>query len=287
MANLIFPRIYDSITDFVIFLPTLLDQVESYIEYHLVAMGQSYSFNFDSVVESFSLDELLQNIYLPDIAIAFNTILSLSAFVFRIALALISSIYFMMEGAKIVAFIRRVLEIATSSKTVNNVLKYGRSINSYFKLYIRCQVLDAVILGTVMTIIMSIMGINYAFTLGPLLGFANLIPYFGSIIGTVIAIVVIFFTEGVTMGIISMIVLIVVQQIDANVIFPRLLGNSMKISPLLVIIGITIGNFFYGVIGMIMAIPIVTVLQNIITDILNYYEARKERIDEEVKDVLK
>ena len=282
IARLIMPRIYESITDFIAFLPNLIDQ----LEYYLIYFSHNYNLNFDAFLESFSLDELLQNIYLPDIDNVFDTLLSFSIFVFRVVLALISSIYFLVEGAKLKAFIKRALEITMSHKSVANIFKYGRSMNSYFKLYIRCQVLDAVILGTIMTVVMSVTGINYAFALGPMLGFANLIPYFGSIIGTIIAIVVIFLTEGVTMGIIMAIVLIVLQQFDANFIFPRLLGNSMKISPLLVIIGITIGNFFYGVLGMIMAIPIVTVLQNILKDILDYYEARKALVGEESTDVL-
>jgi predicted PurR-regulated permease PerM len=108
-----------------------------------------------------------------------------------------------------------------------------------------------------------------------MLGFANLIPFFGAIVGTIAAIIVIIVTDGLTIGIISGIVMLVIQQFDANFIFPRLIGGSMKISPLLVIIGITVGNAYAGVIGMIIAIPIVTVLRNIIDDILVYIEHRK------------
>jgi len=119
------------------------------------------------------------------------------------------------------------------------------------------------------------MGIGYAFVLGPMLGFANLIPYFGSIVGTAAAVLVIMLTDGANVGFIAAIVLVVIQQFDANFIFPRLLGGSMKIPPLLVIIGIAVGGAFYGILGMIVAIPIVTVLRNIVIDILTHVELKK------------
>ena len=275
LSNLVFPRIYESITDFAAFLSTsLIYDIENF----LIELDQNDAipfFNLTSIAGTFTFEDLFGFFNVDNITLAFNTIMSFSAFIFRAALSIISSVYFIMEGERIKIFALRLIRAFISGSFYRGFIKYGREINTYFKRYIFCQVLDAVILGTIMTIVMSLMGISYAFTLGPLLGVANLIPYFGSIVGTIVSIIVIMFTDGFQFGLIATIVLLIVQQIDANFIFPRLLGGSMKIPPLLVIVGIAVGGAYYGILGMIMAIPIATVLRNIVDDILKTVEAKK------------
>jgi len=275
LVNLVFPQIHQGIMDFAAFLPTLVSVIEEF----LIELSENEAipfFDFTAFVDNFSLDEMLGAFNMDNVATAFSTIMSFTNFVFRGALAVISSIYFLAEGERIKSFAVRVVKAASPKKFYDGFMKYGREINTYFKRYIFCQVLDAVILGTIMTIAMSIMGIGHAFALGPMLGFANLVPYFGSIVGSIVAIVVIMITDGMQMGLIATVVLLVLQQIDANYIFPRLLGGSMKIPPLLVIIGIAVGNAVYGILGMIMAIPIATVLRNVIEDILKHIESREK-----------
>jgi predicted PurR-regulated permease PerM len=137
-----------------------------------------------------------------------------------------------------------------------------------------------------MTIALSVIRADFALVLGPMLGFANLIPYFGSIIGTIAAFVIILVTDGPRLAVIAGIMMLVIQQIDANFIFPRLIGGSMKISPLLVIIGISVGGAYFGIVGMIIAIPIVTVVRNIVDDIVAFYETKKIKKLENSKTII-
>jgi predicted PurR-regulated permease PerM len=116
---------------------------------------------------------------------------------------------------------------------------------------------------------------DFALVLGIMLGIVNYIPYFGSIFGTLVAVVIVAFTQGILMGLISLGILLVIQQCDANIIQPRLMGGSFKLSPLLVIISITIGGAIAGIFGMIIAIPIVKVLADISVDIVSNYEKQK------------
>ena len=275
LFNLVFPQIHQGVMDFAAFLPSLVYVIEQF----LIDLSENEAipfFDFTAFVGNFSLDEMLSAFDMNNVATAFGTLMSFTNFVFRGALAIISSIYFLAEGERIKSFAVRVVKAASPKKFYEGFMKYGREINTYFKRYIFCQVLDAIILGTIMTIAMSIMGIGHAFALGPMLGFANLVPYFGSIVGTIVAILVIMITDGLQMGLIATVVLLILQQIDANYIFPRLLGGSMKIPPLLVIIGIAIGNAVYGILGMIMAIPIATVLRNVVEDILKHIESKEK-----------
>ncbi|MCL2616521.1 MAG: AI-2E family transporter [Defluviitaleaceae bacterium] len=274
VMNIIAPRIYESVLEFIAFLPVLFSAVERII----IDLDQDDAipfFDISAILDLISWEEVLMVFHPDNITMVFDTILDFTSTVFSAALAIISSIYFLSEGPQLRAFVTRAMKAFSSSTVFDTVAYYGSKVNAYFKRYIFCQVLDALILGIIMTVVTSLLGVRHAFVIGPMLGVANLIPYFGSIVGTVVAIIIILLTDGLTMGMIAALVLLAVQQIDSNIIFPRLLGGSMKISPLLVIIAIAVGNAYYGIVGMIVAIPIIAVMKNIMDDILLALEEHK------------
>ncbi|MCL2839366.1 MAG: AI-2E family transporter [Defluviitaleaceae bacterium] len=124
------------------------------------------------------------------------------------------------------------------------------------------------------TIVLLILGSPHAIVLGIMLGIVNYVPYFGSLFGTIVVVIVVALTQGFTMGAISAGLLIVVQQIDANIVQPKLMSGSFSLSPLLVIISITIGGAIGGILGMLVAIPIVAVLKDIWDEILAHFERK-------------
>ena len=113
---------------------------------------------------------------------------------------------------------------------------------------------------------MSIMGVKYAALLGFMIGLFNVIPYFGAIIAVAIAVVITIFTGGITQAIWLAVVVIILQQIDANIINPKIIGNSLKISPLLVIFAVTVGGAYFGVLGMFLAVPVIAVIKLLVSD---------------------
>jgi predicted PurR-regulated permease PerM len=87
--------------------------------------------------------------------------------------------------------------------------------------------------------------------------------------------VVVLFTQGLGMAAIAAVVLLITQQIDGNIIQPKLMGGSFSLSPLLVIISITVGGAFAGILGMIAAIPIIAVLKEMLDSIIEYVNRKK------------
>jgi len=204
-----------------------------------------------------------------------------STAIFRGILAFISSIYILLEKDKFKAFLTRLVQAFTSPAVCEAVIKYTASLNKNFKQYIYTQTIDGCILGTIVTVQLYLMGSPYFLILGIMLGIINYIPYFGSIIGSLIAIAVVAFTQGITMGAIAAVVLLITQQIDGNVIQPKLMGKDFSLSPLLVIISITVGGAFAGVLGMIAAIPIVAFLKDMLDSLILYREQKKlEKLDD-------
>lgn len=117
---------------------------------------------------------------------------------------------------------------------------------------------------------MSIMHVKYAVMLGLFIGLFNLIPYFGAIIAVAISVILTILTGGLSKAIEMTIVVIILQQIDANFINPKIVGESLEISPLLVIFSVTIGGAYFGILGMFLAVPVAAVIKVLITDLVDY-----------------
>jgi predicted PurR-regulated permease PerM len=181
----------------------------------------------------------------------------------------------LIEKDKFEVFLRRMLKALTSDEVNNTIIEYTGMLNANFKKYIYTQTIDGTIIGAIATVELSLLGSPYALVLGIGLGIINYIPYFGSIVGTLVTVVIVAFTQGLAPAAIALLMLLITQQIDGNIIQPRLMGESFSLSPLLIIISITVGGAFAGIMGMIAAIPTVSVLKEVLENIIEHYEKKK------------
>ena len=161
-------------------------------------------------------------------------------------------------------------------KVAQKIKNYFNRTNEIFFKFLASQVLDAIVVGILTSIAMSILGVKYAVLLGFFIGLSNLIPYFGAIIGVAISSIITIFTGGLPKAIWMLIIVIILQQIDANIINPKIVGNSLKMSPLLVIFAVTIGGAYFGMLGMFLAVPIFAVLKVVIIDYVEYKNRKKQ-----------
>jgi len=194
---------------------------------------------------------------------------------FRGFLAVVSSIYLLIEMERLNAFTQRLLGALFSEKNKATIMKYAGKLNFNFRQYIYVQTIDGMILGSLMTITLLIFRSPFALVLGLMLGIVNYIPYFGSIFGTAAAVVVMAFTQGLGTAAVAAIIMFAIQQLDGNFIQPKLMGGSFSLSPLLVIISVTVGGAYAGMLGMLVAIPIVAVLKDILDGFIEYKESKK------------
>ena len=226
------------------------------------------------------LSMLQKNIHIFSIdnfSATLKALFGVTSSVFTGFLAFISSVYILTEKDKFKTFLRKTLTVFVSNNICETIMHYTGKLNGNFKKYIFVQTIDGCILGTLVTIELFILRSPYAILLGVMLGIVNYIPYFGSIFGTIFVIIIVAFTQGIVIASIASVILLVTQQIDGNIIQPKLMGGSFSLSPLLIIISITIGGYISGVFGMIAAIPIIAVLKDIFDNIVTYYEGKKKK----------
>ena len=197
--------------------------------------------------------------------------------IFEVFVAIIVSIYILLERTQIINFIKKFINAIFKENTYKNIDKYFNNSNEIFFKFIASQFLDAIIVGILVTIALSIMGVKYAPLLGFFIGLFNMIPYFGAIIAVGISVLITAITGGISQAIWMLIVVVILQQIDANIINPKIVGKSLEISPLLVIFAVTIGGAYFGILGMFLAVPVIAVLKIFVEDYVNFkLKSKKE-----------
>ena len=274
VLNLIIPVIVSSISLFIYHFPAYYASAREFFETFTGFDFLGLSISFDMILHT--IGEAVQGFSIEDLQSPIDAFVNVGMAMFRGLLALISSVYILHEKEKFKIYISRALKALLSVRIHNAVTKYVAKLNQNFKQYIYTQTIDGLILGFIATVALYIIGSPFFLLLGLILGFLNYVPYFGSIVGTLIAIVTVMFTQGFTMGLITTGVLFVIQQIDANIIQPKLMSGSFSLSPFLVIVSITVGGAIAGVLGMIAAIPIAAILGDISENIINYFEKQKQ-----------
>lgn len=199
--------------------------------------------------------------------------------IFDIFVCIVVSIYILNSRKQIIKALRRLASAIFNKKVYKNLDKYFHSTNEIFFHFLSSQFIDAIVVGVITSIAMGIMRVKYAVLLGFMIGLFNLIPYIGAIIAVVIAGIITLLTGGVQQAIIMVIVVTILQQIDANIINPKIVGNSLEINPLLVILSVTIGGAYFGIIGMFLAVPIIAVLKVLMEDFIEYREKQMTKGD--------
>lgn len=193
---------------------------------------------------------------------------------FHTFLSIVASIYILLGKDSLKAFATKLVAAITSESTNKTILKYAHQLDFNFRQYIFAQTIDGMILGSIMTVVLLFFVPQYAIVLGLILGVINYIPYFGSIFGTAFAVLVVAFTQGIPVALLAAIIMFAIQQLDGNYIQPKLMGKTFAMPPLLIIISVTIGMNYGGVLGMLVAIPIVAILK----DLLDIYIRHREEV---------
>ncbi|MBR3690099.1 MAG: AI-2E family transporter, partial [Eggerthellaceae bacterium] len=163
----------------------------------------------------------------------------------------------------------------TLSRTVLPPLWQSRAaticstVNASFSRFISGQCLEALILGSLCTLGMSVLGLPHAFTVGAIVGITALVPIFGAWVGGIIGVLMIL-PYSMHQTLVFLIFLLVLQQIENHFIYPRTMGNATGISTIWVLAAVVVGASLGGIVGMVIAVPIVAALTQLLKDFWKY-----------------
>ncbi len=184
-----------------------------------------------------------------------NFIMNLGGGILNLALGIIVSIYLLFDKELFLGYVTRFTELTLPSSMAAGFWGTLEDINKVLSSFIRGASIDAVIVGVMSSVALSLLGLDFSVFIGFFAGVSNIIPYFGPILGAIPAFIVGTFTEGLWQGVLAVIVLIVIQQIDSNIIYPRVVGSQTGLHPLFVLLSVAFAAHFGGIIGMLLAVP--------------------------------
>ena len=190
-----------------------------------------------------------------------STFTDIGGSVLDIIIGIIIAIYLMKDKHFFLGLWRKFLYLTMPQKGNAIITETLNEINGVLSKFIRGALLDALIIAILSSVALTVMGLEAAVFIGVFAGIANIIPYFGPVIGMVPAFLMGLFTEGLWEGILAIIILFVIQQIDANLIYPRIVGTSTGLHPLMVLLAISVFGYFGGILGMLLAVPITGIIQ--------------------------
>jgi predicted PurR-regulated permease PerM len=265
---------------------SIVDFINHFQDYYHIITTEISNLPDDSILKSEAVTNAVTQMGAIDLSEYLNAqklteyaqgALSVATGIFNFFVSIIVSAYLLLERGEILKFLRKLANATFEESVCKNISKYFHNTNEIFLKFLTSQLLDAIVVGILTSVAMRILGVKYAVLLGILIGLFNMIPYFGAIVAVIIAAIITFITGGFTQAIWMIVIVTILQQIDANIINPKIVGDSLKISPLLVIFAVTIGGAYFGVLGMFLAVPVVAVMKVLIEDYIEFKELKKEK----------
>ena len=183
-------------------------------------------------------------------------------------ISIVFAIYILAQKENLIRQVNKIMNAYLKPRTIDKIKSISVLANKTFSNFVTGQGLEALIFGTLCFIGMLIFGIPYALPIAVLLGFTALIPIFGAIIGTVLGAVLIFMVSPIK-AIIFIIFVLVIQQIENNFIYPKVVGKSVGLPGMWVLLSVTVGGSIGGLLGLIIATPLCSLVYALVSQTVN------------------
>ena len=254
------PVLVDQIASLVKNIPVLVDTIQHWAN-QISQINFSKEYGID-----FNLDKLQQEVQNIGKTVVSGMATSLSAVIAKLTSFTVTAItvpvmtiYMLYDGNKLAPFIQKVFPSKQQAR-ISDIL--GR-LNQTLAQYISGQVLEMIFVGVFTAVGYFMIGQKYALLLGVFAGITNMIPYVGPYIGLVPALFV-GLTDSFWQAFWVIVVVLIVQQVDSNLIYPRVMGASLHVHPLTIIVLLLAAGNIAGIAGMILAVPFYAIIRTVI-----------------------
>lgn len=252
------PRIYKNIEEFTQNIPGYYNVIKTFLsENEFFSKFNSLELLSQKFASMFNMTQI--NKYLGIISGIANGFLTFFV-------AVILSVYMIIEKKNIFSFSKSLTERIIPEKPRKVIYAYGRKSIDLFYSYFTGLALDALLVGAVASVFLSLLGVPYAFLLGLIVAFGNLVPFFGPIVSNIIIITITLLTTGPFKALWVAVFQIIFGQIDGNIIQPKIISNSTGISPLLVLVAVIVFGDLFGFVGMIVGVPVCAIIKELVED---------------------
>lgn len=276
---LIVPEIADSFSTIAVSIKQFPEQVHRWslqlmdympqIAVWLEQLDQNMDIDWQkTIMEALSF---LQNGAGNVLSTTFNVAASIFSGIVTGFLAIVFSFYLLLNKEKLGGQIKQILYAYMKDEHADYIVRVGRMANKTFSSFLSGQCIEAVILGSLFFVAMTIFRFPYALMISVLIAFTALIPVFGAFIGCIVGAFLILLLNPIQ-AIWFVVLFLVLQQFEGNVIYPKVVGGSVGLPAMWVLVAVTLGGSTMGVVGMLVNIPLFSVLYSL------FREAVKNRL---------
>ncbi|WP_334328572.1 AI-2E family transporter [Companilactobacillus sp. HBUAS59699] len=266
VLRLVLPQFISAISSFFVSLPNVIDDINKWLNNSnqasaIASQLETTKFDWTSIQSKLMkfVSSGLSGVFSSSISI-FG---SLSKGLFNFILAFTFAIYLVSGKERIADRLNRVLDAFVPHKVMTKARYVLRITDNAFSSFISGQTIEAFILGTLCALGMWIFKFPSALPVGALVGITALVPMIGAWIGGGVGFVLIAVTSPLQ-GVLFVVYIIILQQIESNLIYPRVVGGSIGLPGILVLAAITIGGGVAGIIGMLLSVPIAATIYQLI-----------------------
>ena len=203
-----------------------------------------------------------------------NFVLGATSSILNIIIGIIVSIYILIDKEKFMALGKKIVYALCSEEKAKFTLKLATQSNMTFSRFIGGKILDSFIIGVLTFFILTIFKMPYVLLISVIVGVTNIIPFFGPFIGGIPAAIIILFVSPIQ-ALWFIIIIIVIQQIDGNIIGPKILGDSIGISAFWILFSLLVAAKFMGFVGMVIGVPLFAIFYSIIKEVIEEKLRRK------------
>lgn len=266
-VKFVLPQLIDSIVGLINDIPLYINTTTTFIDNTLMQLNIQEEYlklindNFNQFVNY--VIKFVTNL----IPILGSVLTSIAASIWNIVLGTIISIYLLIDKEKFCALSKKITYALFSNNAAEKIIEITHRSNSTFGKFLIGKILDSAIIGILTFFILTICKMPYTILISVIIGVTNIIPFFGPFIGAIPSVLITLFISPIK-ALWLVLIVFIIQQIDGNIIGPKILGNSIGISAFWILFAILVAGKFLGIVGMIIGVPLFAVIYSIIKEII-------------------
>lgn len=263
--HFVFPQVIESIVGLVNDIPLYLSNLSEL--FHRIITNFDISDEYIGMITTNfnEMSNYIVRLATNLIPVLGTLVTTIASSVWNIVLGLIISIYLLIDKEKFFGISKKTVYALLSTKHAERVLELTHRSNSTFGKFLSGKILDSTIIGILTFVILTVFKMPYTLLVSFIIAVTNIIPFFGPFIGAIPSVIIILFVSPIK-ALWFLLIIFIVQQIDGNIIGPKILGDSIGISAFWILFSIMVAGKFLGFVGMVIGVPLFAVIYSVIKE---------------------
>lgn len=263
IINLVVPELLDVFELLIGNIPYYAEEISKFIENNTEHLKELDSLMNNINFDKDSIKNELMGIASGLLTSSISLVIGVVGIVVNLFISIVFSIYLLTGKEKLQVQCTKILKAYLKEKTAAKIIEIGKTANKIFRSFFTVQCLEATILGTLCILGMLILKIPYAVPIGVLVGVTALIPVVGAFLGIIIGSILIISVNPIKV-ITFIVFVLILQQVEGNIIYPKVVGTSVGLPGMWVLFAVTVGGSLFGIVGMLLGVPFVSVIYTVL-----------------------